>query len=125
MLRRTLSPWLILLLALTVVLVIDPWAVLAVGFWFSVLSPSCRGYVSAGWSRRWPTVVVHIVLATQAAVTLGLAPLFAGVVPTGASPGRTVGECGGDSAGDDAGGTAHLCCGSSCRWMPCYWLHIS
>ena len=73
MLRRTLSPWLILLLALTVVLVIDPWAVLAVGFWFSFGAVAFLLYVSAGrvGGRPW----WYTVLATQAAVTLGLAPL--------------------------------------------------
>ena len=73
MLRRTLSPWLILLLALTVVLVIDPWAVLAVGFWFSFGAVAFLLYVSAGrvGGRPW----WYTVLATQAAVTLSLAPL--------------------------------------------------
>ncbi|WP_395706064.1 ComEC/Rec2 family competence protein [Casimicrobium huifangae] len=73
MLRRTLSPWLILVLALTVVLAIDPWAVLAVGFWFSFGAVAFLLYVSVGrvGGRPW----WHTVLATQAAVTLGLAPL--------------------------------------------------
>ena len=73
MLRRTLSPWLILVLALTVVLAIDPWAVLAVGFWFSFGAVAFLLYVSVDrvGGRPW----WHTVLATQAAVTLGLAPL--------------------------------------------------
>lgn len=73
MLRRTLSPWLILVLALTVVLAIDPWAALAVGFWFSFGAVAFLLYVSVGrvGGRPW----WHTVLATQAAVTLGLAPL--------------------------------------------------
>ena len=73
MLRRTLSPWLILVLALTVVLAIDPWAVLAVGFWFSFGAVAFLLYVSVGrvGGRPW----WHTLLATQAAVTLGLAPL--------------------------------------------------
>lgn len=73
MLRRTLSPWLILVLALTVVLAIDPWAVLAMGFWLSFGAVAFLLYVSVGrvGGRPW----WHTVLATQAAVTLGLAPL--------------------------------------------------
>jgi len=73
MLRRTLSPWLILLLALAVVLAVDPWAVLAVGFWFSFGAVAFLLYVSVGrvGGRPW----WYTVLATQAAVTLGLAPL--------------------------------------------------
>ncbi len=73
MLRRTLSPWLILVLALTVVLALDPWAVLAVGFWFSFGAVAFLLYVTVGrvGGRPW----WHTVLAAQAAVTLGLAPL--------------------------------------------------
>ena len=61
------------MLALTVVLAIDPWAVLAVGFWFSFGAVAFLLYVSVGrvGGRPW----WHTVLATQAAVTLGLAPL--------------------------------------------------
>lgn len=73
LMRRNLSPWLILALALAVVLAIDPWAALAVGFWFSFGAVAFLLYVSVGrvGGRPW----WQTVLATQAAVTLGLAPL--------------------------------------------------
>ena len=73
MLRRSLSPWLILAWSLVVVLVIDPWAVLAVGFWFSFMAVAMLMYVTVGrvGERPW----WHTVLITQAAVTVGLAPL--------------------------------------------------
>ena len=73
MLRRSLSPWLILSWALVVVLLIDPWAVLAVGFWFSFIAVLMLMYVTVGrvGERPW----WHTVLLTQAAVTVGLAPL--------------------------------------------------
>ena len=73
MLRRLLSPWLILAWALVVVLVIDPWAVLAVGFWFSFMAVSMLMYVTVG--RVGERAVWRTVLLTQAAVTVGLAPL--------------------------------------------------
>ncbi len=73
LLRRTLSPWLILSWSLAVVLVIDPWAVLAVGFWFSFMAVAMLMYVTIGrvGERPW----WHTLLITQAAVTVGLAPL--------------------------------------------------
>ncbi len=73
MLRRSLLPWLILSWSLVVVLVIDPWAVLAVGFWFSFMAVAMLMYVTVGrvGERPW----WHTVLITQAAVTVGLAPL--------------------------------------------------
>ncbi len=72
-LRRSLSPWLILSWALAFVLVIDPWAVLAVGFWFSFMAVAMLMYVTVGrvGERPW----WHTLLITQAAVTVGLAPL--------------------------------------------------
>ena len=72
-LRRSLSPWLILAWALVVVLVIDPWAVLAVGFWFSFSAVAMLMYVTVGrvGERPW----WHTLLVTQAAVTFGLVPL--------------------------------------------------
>lgn len=73
MLRRTLSPWLVLVWALVVVLLIDPWAGLAVGFWFSFTAVAFLIYVTTcrvGERPWW-----HTLLITQAAVTLGLAPL--------------------------------------------------
>ena len=72
-LRRSLSPWLILSWAMVVVLVIDPWAVLAVGFWFSFMAVAMLMYVTVRrvGERPW----WHTLLLTQAAVTVGLAPL--------------------------------------------------
>jgi competence protein ComEC len=69
MLRRTLSPWLILVWSLTVVLVIDTWAVLAAGFWFSFSAVALLMYVTVGrvGERPW----WHTLLATQAAITIG------------------------------------------------------
>ena len=73
MFRRSLSPWLILSWALVVVLLIDPWAVLAVGFWFSFIAVAMLMYVTVGRVGKRPGW--HTVLITQAAVTVGLAPL--------------------------------------------------
>ena len=73
MLRRRLSPWLILSWSLVVVLVIDPWAVLAVGFWFSFLAVFLLIFVTFGRVGEWPWW--QRALAAQWAVTLGLAPL--------------------------------------------------
>jgi competence protein ComEC len=70
---RQLSPWLILLWSAVVVLVIDPWAVLAVGFWFSFAAVALILYVTQGRVQQESAVV--IALKTQAAVTLVLAPL--------------------------------------------------
>ncbi len=73
MLRRSLSPWLILSWSLVVVLVIDPWAALAVGFWFSFLAVFMLMFVTVGrvGERSW----LRTTLVTQAAVTIGLAPI--------------------------------------------------
>jgi competence protein ComEC len=73
MLRRAVSPWLVLSWSLVVVLLIDPWAVLAVGFWFSFLAVFMLMFVTVGrvGERRW----WHTLLVTQAAVTFGLAPI--------------------------------------------------
>ncbi len=73
MLNRALSAWLILCGSLIVVLIIDPWAVLAVGFWFSFCAVAMLLYVTVGRTPArpwWQTLLV-----TQAAVTIGLAPL--------------------------------------------------
>jgi competence protein ComEC len=72
-LNRSLSPWLILCWSLVVVLLIDPWAVLAVGFWFSFFAVALLLYVTLGriGARPW----WHTLLMTQLAVTVGLAPL--------------------------------------------------
>lgn len=73
MLRRALSAWLILVWALVVVLLVDPWAGFSVGFWFSFMAVAFLIYVTAGrvGERPW----WHTVLITQAAVTLGMAPV--------------------------------------------------
>jgi competence protein ComEC len=71
-LSRSLSPWLILCWALVVVLFIDPWAVLAVGFWFSFVAVALLLYVTnnrVGEQKFWIAM-----FKTQAAVSLGLAP---------------------------------------------------
>lgn len=73
MLRRALSPWLILAWSVVVVLVIDPWAVLAVGFWFSFMAVALLMFVTLG--RVGPRAGWRTVVLTQAAVTLGLAPI--------------------------------------------------
>ncbi len=71
-LRRTTAPGRVLLLALTVVLLIDPWAVMAPGFWLSFGAVALLFFVAAGdilhrhWLRAW--------LRAQWAVTLGLVP---------------------------------------------------
>ncbi len=72
-LNRQVSPWLILLWAATAVLLIDPWAGLAVGFWFSFVAVFLLLYVTQ--FRVMPESATRIVLKTQAAVTLGLAPI--------------------------------------------------
>jgi competence protein ComEC len=77
MLNRSLSPWLILCWSLIVVLAIDPWAVMAVGFWFSFLAVALLLCVTQGrfGARPW----WHTLLVTQQAVTIGLAPLAIGL----------------------------------------------
>lgn len=73
MLRRSLSLWLILSWALVVVLLIDPWAGLAVGFWFSFMAVVFLIHVTTG--RVGEQAWWRTLLMTQAAVTLGLAPI--------------------------------------------------
>ena len=64
----------VLALALLVVVVLDPWAVLAPGFWLSfgavgLILYTCTGYVRSGhWLRTWTR--------TQWAMTIGLIPLL-------------------------------------------------
>jgi competence protein ComEC len=72
-LSRSLSSWLVLLWALTVVLIIDPWAAVSVGFWFSFSAVAILIYVTQG--RVAPQSPGYVALKTQAAVTLGLAPI--------------------------------------------------
>ncbi len=69
---RIASPVRVLALALGVVLLADPWAVLSAGFWLSFGAVALIFFASAGWSaavsrpRQW--------FDTQWAVTVGLAP---------------------------------------------------
>lgn len=72
-LNRQVSPWLILLWAAVVVLLIDPWAALAVGFWFSFVAVVLLLYVTQ--FRVMPESAWRVALKTQAAVMLGLAPI--------------------------------------------------
>jgi competence protein ComEC len=73
LLSRQLSPWLILCWSAIVVLAIDPWAVLAVGFWFSFVAVALLLYVTQARVQRESGM--RVALKTQAAVTFGLAPL--------------------------------------------------
>ena len=69
---RVSSPSVVLALALVVVVLLDPWAVLAPGFWLSFGAVAVILFVTAGrvtpphWFRAWARV--------QWAVTLGLIP---------------------------------------------------
>ena len=73
-LGRVSAPAVVLALALLVVVVLDPWAVLAPGFWLSfgavgAILHACTGYVGSGhWLGAWAR--------TQWAVTIGLIPLL-------------------------------------------------
>jgi competence protein ComEC len=73
-LGRLSSPASVLALALLVVTVLDPWAVLAPGFWLSFGAVAAILYVFVGvvrtphWALAW--------VRTQCAVTLGLIPLL-------------------------------------------------
>jgi competence protein ComEC len=61
-----------LALAAAVVLVADPWAPLAPGFWLSFAAVALIFYVAAGWSGREPRVAQWV--RVQWAITVGLAP---------------------------------------------------
>jgi len=71
---RLTSPSRVLALALLVVLLLDPWAVLSAGFWLSFGAVALIFYVGTGridrphWLAQWG--------AMQWAVTVGLAPLL-------------------------------------------------
>ena len=69
---RVASPARVLALALGVVLAIDPWAVLAPGFWLSFGAVALIFHVSAGWSGTEPRAFQW--LRIQWAITVGLAP---------------------------------------------------
>lgn len=68
----------VLALALVVVLLLDPWAVLAPGFWLSFGAVAAILYASAGRDAMHATRrfdALHVAARTQYAVTLGLVPL--------------------------------------------------
>ncbi|MFO1379541.1 MAG: DNA internalization-related competence protein ComEC/Rec2 [Chitinivorax sp.] len=69
---RSLSVWLILCLALACVALLDPWAVLAPGFWLSF--GAVAWLVWAGSNRLRPPHWLRHWLNLQWALTLGLAP---------------------------------------------------
>ncbi len=71
-LRRDVAPSRVLAAALGVVVVIDPWSVLAAGFWLSFGAVAVLLLVSAG--RLGPGGRLITALRTQWAVTLGLVP---------------------------------------------------
>jgi competence protein ComEC len=71
-LRREIAPSRVLALALAVVLVIDPWAVMAAGFWLSFGAVAILFLVSCG--RLAAEGHLREALRTQWAVTLGLIP---------------------------------------------------
>ncbi|KPK09052.1 MAG: hypothetical protein AMJ64_01400 [Betaproteobacteria bacterium SG8_39] len=82
---RIASPGRTLALALLAVVIADPWAPRAPGFWLSFGAVALIFYVSAGWSAPEPRLVQW--LRIQWAITLGLAPaallLFAQVSVVG------------------------------------------
>ncbi|MCX8098471.1 MAG: DNA internalization-related competence protein ComEC/Rec2 [Casimicrobiaceae bacterium] len=71
--NRRLSPWLILAWALVAVLLVDPWATLSPGFWFSFLAVALLVYLHGGrFGRALPW---RLLLSTQALMAVGLAPI--------------------------------------------------
>lgn len=77
LLDRRLSPWLILAYALAIVLLVDPWAVLAVGFWFSFVAVALLIYLSWGryGGRAGALPLARQVVLTQLLMAVGLAPI--------------------------------------------------
>jgi competence protein ComEC len=69
---RIASPARTLAAALAVVLVMDPWAPLAPGFWLSFAAVALIFYVAAGWTRREARILQWA--RVQWAITIGLAP---------------------------------------------------
>ena len=69
---RISSPFRVLALALLAVLLVDPWAVLAAGFWLSFGAVTLIFYVAHGWVGREPWIVQWGRI--QWAITVGLAP---------------------------------------------------
>ncbi|MBS0335566.1 MAG: DNA internalization-related competence protein ComEC/Rec2 [Proteobacteria bacterium] len=70
---RISSPSRVLALALLAVVLVDPWAVLAAGFWLSFGAVALIFYVSHGWTGRasWLAQWARV----QWAITVGLAPM--------------------------------------------------
>ena len=73
-LRRDTAPTRVLAMALLVVLLLDPWAVGAAGFWLSFGAVALLFLVSSG--RLGPESRLRQALRTQWAVTLGLVPVL-------------------------------------------------
>ncbi len=71
---RISTPSRVLCWALLLVLLLDPWAVLAPGFWLSFGAVAMIFYVSAGRTGR--VGVLRAAATTQVAVTLGLLPML-------------------------------------------------
>ena len=71
---RITSPSRVMCWALLLVLLLDPWAVLAPGFWLSFGAVAMIFYVNAGRTGR--VGVLRAAVRTQIAVTLGLLPLL-------------------------------------------------
>ena len=69
---RISSPSRVLALALLAVLLVDPWAVLAAGFWLSFGAVALIFYVSQGWTGKESWLVQWGRM--QLAITVGLAP---------------------------------------------------
>jgi competence protein ComEC len=69
---RIVSPGRTLALALGAVLALDPWAVLAPGFWLSFGAVALIFYVASGWSAPEPRMAQWARI--QWAITVGLAP---------------------------------------------------
>ncbi len=69
---RISSPVRVLALALLAVLLVDPWAVLAPGFWLSFGAVALIFYVAHGWTGRDPWFAQWARI--QWAITVGLAP---------------------------------------------------
>ncbi|HSF72089.1 MAG TPA: DNA internalization-related competence protein ComEC/Rec2, partial [Methylotenera sp.] len=63
-----------LAIAVLVVVIVDPWAVIAPGFWLSFGAVALIAYITAG--RLMPLSAFKIALHTQWAITLGLLPLL-------------------------------------------------
>lgn len=74
LLGRNLATSRALAIALLVVVIIDPWAVIAPGFWLSFSAVAWIAYVSVGrlQTPHWLTAAIH----TQWAITLGLLPIL-------------------------------------------------